>query len=130
MQFKAGAFASIENLEFMYAFNTGGTLTGSSNYDGAPPVPPAYGVWRQIGPHEFEAKYEDLATALPSTFDVLLKGGGGWLPSGCGMLIERITLSEDARAFTSTIRYEARDAEGNPVAGGGEAKGRGQRIAF
>jgi hypothetical protein len=40
----------------MYVFNTGGTMTESSNYDGAPPVPPAYGVWRSVGPNEFEAK--------------------------------------------------------------------------
>ena len=51
-----GAFAEITDLEFMYVFNAGGTLTESSNYDGAPPVPPAYGVWRMIGPNEFEAR--------------------------------------------------------------------------
>ena len=44
VQFKSGAFASITDLEFMYVFNAGGTLTESSNYDGVPPVPPAYGV--------------------------------------------------------------------------------------
>jgi hypothetical protein len=46
IEFETGAFAEITDLEFMYVFNAGGTLTESSNYDGAPPVPPAYGVWR------------------------------------------------------------------------------------
>jgi hypothetical protein len=45
VQFEDGAFASIKDLEFMYVFNAGGTLTESSNYDGAPPVPPAYEIW-------------------------------------------------------------------------------------
>lgn len=48
LQFESGAFAAIKDLEFMYVFNEGGTMMESSNYDGAPPVPPAYGVW-QIG---------------------------------------------------------------------------------
>ena len=46
VQFETGALAGIKDLEFLYVFNAGGTLTESSNYDGAPPVPPAYGVWR------------------------------------------------------------------------------------
>ena len=63
LQFTSGAFASITDLEFMYVFNQGGTLTESSNYDGAPPVPPAYGAWRAISATEFEAKYEFYVTA-------------------------------------------------------------------
>src|SRR6476469_1403752 len=58
LQFTTGAFASIKDLEFMYSFNQGGTMTESSNYDAAPPVPPAYGIWRKTGPNEYEAKYE------------------------------------------------------------------------
>src|SRR5262249_10929589 len=54
LQFSSGAFASIKDLEFMYSFNQGGTMTESSNYDGNPPVPPAYGIWRRTGPKEFE----------------------------------------------------------------------------
>ncbi|HET6272831.1 MAG TPA: hypothetical protein VFG32_07620, partial [Bacteroidota bacterium] len=57
VQFKSGAFAAVKDLEFMYVFNAGGTMTESSNYDGAPPVPPAYGMWRKLGPGQFEAKY-------------------------------------------------------------------------
>jgi hypothetical protein len=83
VQFETGAFAGIKDLEFMFVFNTGGTLTESSNYDGAPPVPPAYGVWRAVGPMEFEAKYEFYITS-PSPPDAF-QGGGGWLPSGRGV---------------------------------------------
>ncbi len=128
IQFKTGAFAGIKDLEFMYVFNAGGTLTESSNYDGAPPVPPAYGVWRQVGPSEFEAKYEYFATA-PSGVDVF-KSGGGWLPSGRGELTERVTLSADAQTFTSTIRYVALGLRGEQVEGSGEAEGRAVRIRF
>jgi hypothetical protein len=103
VQFETGDFASIKNLEFMYVFNAGGTLTESSNYDGAPPVPPAYGVWREVAPGEFEAKYEYFATA-PSPPDQF-KSGGGWLPSGRGILTERIKVSADGQTFSSTIRY-------------------------
>jgi len=42
IQFTTGAFADTKDLEFMYAFNAGGTMAESSNYDAAPPVPPAY----------------------------------------------------------------------------------------
>ena len=128
LQFESGAFATIKDLEFMYVFNVGGTLTESSNYDGAPPVPPAYGVWREVGPGEFEAKYEYFATA-PAETDAFLQGAG-WLPSGHGVFTERITLSADGRTFTSTIRYEAFSQDGKPVEGGGEAKGRAVRIQF
>lgn len=128
LQFETGAFAAIQDLEFLYVFNAGGTLTESSNYDGAPPVPPAYGVWREVAPNEFEAKYEYFATT-PSGPDAFLKGAG-WLPSGRGAFTERITLSEDGQRFTSVIRYEALGPKGEPVEGGGEARGRGKRIGF
>jgi len=128
VQFTSGAFASIKDLEFMYVFNAGGTLTESSNYDGAPPVPPAYGVWRAVGSREFEAKYEFYVTS-PSPPDAF-KNGGGWLPSGRGVFTERITLSADGEAFTSTIRYEALGLHGEPVTGSGEAQARAVRIRF
>jgi len=128
IQFETGAFAAIKDLEFMYVFNAGGSLTESSNYDAAPPVPPAYGVWRQVGPDTFEAKYEYYATS-PSPPDAF-KTGGGWLPSGRGVFTERITLSADGQAFTSSMEYEALGGKGEPVAGGGQATGRGVRIRF
>ena len=83
LQFTSGAFASIKDLEFMYLFNSGGTLTESSNYDGAPPVPPAYGVWRAVSPREYEAKYEFYITA-PAPAEAF-KTGAGWLPAGRGV---------------------------------------------
>lgn len=129
LRFKDGAFAGIKDLEFMYVFNLGGTLTESSNYDGAPPVPPAYGVWRRLGPGEFEAKYEYYATKAPARFEELASGGG-WLPSGRGVFTEHIVVSADGRSLTSTVRYEALDLAGKPAEGGGEAEGRGVRIGF
>lgn len=129
VQFKAGAFAAVKDLEFMYVFNLGGTLTESSNYDAAPPVPPAYGIWRSLGPGEFEAKYEFYTTQIPTGLDSLVQNGG-WLPSGRGVLVERITLSSDGTSFTSTISYEPFDLEGKSTSGGAEAEGRGVRLAF
>ena len=128
LQFSTGAFASIKDLEFMYLFNSGGTLTESSNYDGAPPVPPAYGVWRAVSPREYEAKYEFYITA-PAPAEAF-KTGAGWLPAGRGVFTERITLGDDDNTFTSTITYEAFDNHGQPAEGGGTATGRGARIAF
>jgi hypothetical protein len=129
VQFSSGAFASITDLQFMYVFNAGGTLTESSNYDGAPPVPPAYGVWRSVGPNEYEAKYEFFSTAPPPNFEAL-SGGGGWMPAGHGVLVERITVAPDGQSYNSTITYEAFDAAGQPAAGGGTAEGQGTKIAF
>lgn len=128
LQFETGAFAAIKDLEFMYVFNAGGTLTESSNYDAAPPVPPAYGVWREVGPNEFEAKYEYYATAPSGQADFLK--GAGWLPSGRGVFTERIKLAADAQSFTSTIRYDALGLRGEPGEGGGEARGTAVRIQF
>jgi len=128
IKFETGAFAEITNLEFMYVFNAGGTLTESSNYDAAPPVPPAYGMWRTIGPNVFEARYEFFSTA-PSAGDAFLKGAG-WPPSGRGVFSERIEISADKQTFTSTIRYDAFGMQDEPLAGGGTARGEGVRIGF
>ena len=129
VQFRSGAFASVKDLEFMYVFNSGGTMTESSNYDGAPPVPPAYGIWRSAVPGEFEARYEFYATRPPAGLPELF-GGGGWLPAGRGVFTERIRMSAAGDSFTSTIRYQALDPAGRPVPGGGEAEGRAARIGF
>lgn len=128
IQFETGAFAQITDLQFMYVFNAGGTLTESSNYDGAPPVPPAYGVWRMVAPNVFEARYEFFSNALPEA-DAFVKGTG-WPPSGHGVLAERIEVSPDAQSFTSTIQYAAFGTRGEPVEGGGTARGAGVRIRF
>lgn len=129
IQFTSGAFAAVKDLEFMYVYNLGGTMTESSSYDAAPPVPPAYGIWRSIGRRQFTARYEFFVTRAPAGLDDLT-GGGGWLPAGRGVLVETITLSEDGRSYRSAIRYDAYDQAGNPVPGGGEAAGHGVRIGF
>ena len=129
IDFRDGDFAAVDDLEFMYVFNLGGTLTESSNYDGAPPVPPAYGIWRQVGPGRFEARYEFYPTRAPAAL-AELTAGGGWLAAGRGICSETITLSDDGETFASAIRYEAFDRAGAPVAGGGRGAGRGVRLRF
>jgi hypothetical protein len=129
LEFEDGDFAAVDDLEFMYVFNAGGTLTESSNYDAAPPVPPAYGIWRRTGPDRFEAKYEFYPTSAPGGLDEITSGGG-WLPAGRGVFTEAITIAAGGDTFTSTILYEAFDAAGSPVEGGGKATGRGVRLRF
>src|SRR5436305_1178265 len=74
--FPSGAFAGLKGLEYMYVFNAGGTMTESSNYDGVPPVSPAYGIWRRTGPLTFEAKYQWFQTKAVKTSAELIKDGG------------------------------------------------------
>jgi hypothetical protein len=129
LDFADGDFAAVGDLEFMYVFNAGGTLTESSNYDAAPPVPPAYGIWRRIGPDRFEAKYEFYPTSAPGGLDEITSGGG-WLVAGRGVFTEVITIAAGGDTFTSTILYEAFAVDGSPVEGGGKATGRGVRLRF
>jgi hypothetical protein len=126
LQFESGAFAEMRDLEFMYVFNAGGTMTESSNYDAAPPVPPAYGTWRKTGPHTYETAYEYYATAPAEALEFIK--GAGWMPSGHGRLTETITLAADGKSFTSTLKFELYDAKGKPAEGGGTAKGSAVRI--
>lgn len=129
IQFSDGALAPAKDLQFLYVFNPGGTLVESSNYDEAPPVPPAYGIWRSLGNRRFEAKYLFFMTKLPATF-ADLQSGGGWNPAGHGVLVETIELSPDGRSYQSTIRFDAFDQAGKPAPGGGRGTGRGTRIEF
>ena len=39
-KFTTGPYIEVSDLELMYVFHADGTMTESSNYDGAPPVPP------------------------------------------------------------------------------------------
>ena len=119
----------MKDLEFLYAFNIGGTMTESSNYDGAPPVPPAYGIWRKTGPRQFEAKYDFFVTKAPGAFEEIAKGGG-WTPAGRGVLVETFTISEDGNSYKSTISFTAFDRAGKPAEGGGQGTGDGTRLAF
>ncbi len=127
--FSGGVFASIKDLEFMYVFNAGGTLTESSNYDEAPPVPPAYGVWREVAPFQYEAKYLFYLTRPPYRFEQLI-AGEGWAPDGRGEFLEQIRLSPDGKSFESTITYQPFDSAGRPAMGEGKATGHGTRIGF
>ena len=129
IRFTGGALAGMKDLEFMYVFNAGGTMSESSNYDGAPPVPPAYGVWKSTGPRKYEAKYVFFVTKPPASFDDLAKGAG-WLPAGHGVLTEKITLSADGNSYRSTILYTAFDKSGNRAEGGGEGEGTAARIGL
>ena len=129
IRFEGGALAQLKDLEFMFVFNQGGTLTESSNYDAAPPVPPAYGVWKGSGSRHFEAKYVFYLTAAPKKVEELT-GGGGWNPAGLGVFKERIVLSQDAQTYTSTIEYSPFDSQGKPSEGVSRAEGKGRRIAF
>jgi len=128
-QFQSGAFAAVKDLEFMTVYNGGGTLIESSNYDAAPPVPPAYGIWRQTGPRQFESRYSFYVTRPPAVFEEISKGGG-WSPAGRGDLRETITLSADGQSYTSTVRYDAFDAAGKPTETGSVASVHAKRMAF
>ncbi|MFZ1683868.1 MAG: hypothetical protein WAU88_07010, partial [Candidatus Zixiibacteriota bacterium] len=108
VQFTTGAFAPVKDLEFMYLFHQDGTMMESSNYDAAPPVPPAYGIWKQTDALTFEAHYEFYMTTAPDS-SAKASGAEGWLPAGRGVLTETMTLSEDGKSFTSILKFEAFD---------------------
>lgn len=129
VEFSSGAYAGTKDVEFMYAFNPGGTMTESSNYDASPPTAPAYGVWRKTGARQYEAIYVFFLNKAPADFDVITKGAG-WAPDGHGVLTEKIVLAADGQTFTSSFKYELFDLQGNPAAGGGEATVKAERIAF
>ena len=129
VKFKDGAYSPLKGLEFMYAFNSGGTMTESSNYDASPPVPPAYGVWRKIQPRQYEAKYVFFSSKAPKAFQDIASGGG-WLPGGSGVLVEKITLSEDGKTFKSTIRLNVFDESGKHIESNSEAEAQAVRITF
>jgi hypothetical protein len=129
VQLTSGMFAELKDLQYMYVFNAGGTMTESSNYDAVPPVPPAYGVWRRLGPRRFEAKYEFFQSKAVSTSDELIKTGG-WGPGGHGVIRQTITLSADGNRFTSKISIDMFDNAGKAIPGGGSGTASGERIRF
>lgn len=128
--FSKGALAEMKDLEFLYAYNAGGTMTESSNYDeAANSSPPAYGVWKQIDARHFQTKYVFFTTQSSATAAGAVKGSDWW-PAGHGELTETITLSEDGRTYASTIMLAIFDKTGKPIDGGGEGNGVGTRIGF
>ena len=129
IHFQTGSLASIKDLEFMYAFNPGGTMTESSNYDAAPPVPPAYGIWKSSGSNQYEARYEFYITRTPTPAEAAT-ASGGWLPGGHGLLFETITIANDGNSFSSKIRYDVFDQTGKPSVGGGTGTAQAARMIF
>jgi hypothetical protein len=128
--FRSGPLAEMKDLEFLYAYNAGGTMTESSNYDeAANSSPPAYGVWKQIDPRTFETKYVFYTTKAPGPGDGA-PNNSDWWPAGHGVLTETITLSSDGQMYASTIKLATYDRTGAPIAGGGEGTGTGTRIVF
>ena len=127
--FQSGSLAGMKDLEFLYSYNAGGTMTESSNYDeAANSSPPAYGLWKQIAPQMFQTKYVFYTTKEPGPGNGA--GKSDWWPAGHGVLTETITLSTDGRTYTSTIKLATYDSTGAPIAGGGEGTGTGTRIVF
>lgn len=122
--------AEMKDLEFLYAYNAGGTMTESSNYDeAANSSPPAYGVWKQIDPGTFETKYVFYTTKAPGPGDGA-PNGGDWWPAGHGVLTETITLSDDGQSYRSTIRLATFDRAGTRISGDDEGTGVGTRIVL
>lgn len=129
IQFPSGIMASFKGLEFMLVMNQGGTMTESSNYDGVPPMPPAYGIWRKTGDRQYELHYEFYMTAAPDSLQSLLTGGG-FPPAGRGIFRENITLSADGDSFTSTIKFEAFDLTGKSMEAASTGTGKAVRMKF
>jgi len=127
--FRSGPLAGMKDLEFLYAYNAGGTMTESSNYDeAANSSPPAYGVWKQVDVHTFETKYLFYTTKAPGPGDGA-PNSSDWWPAGHGVLTETITLSDDGQTYASTVKLATFDTAGTPSAGG-EGTGAGTRIVF
>ena len=129
VQFRTGEFAQVKDLEFMRVFNHGGTMTESSNYDGVPVVPPAYGIWKKTGDKRYDARYEFYFTKIPDTYEDARKVGG-FPPAGYGILIEKITLSDDGKSFQSTINWDAFDQTGKQIIFGDKADAEAKRMEF
>ena len=129
VQFKTGTYSEIKDFEFMWVFNHGGTMTESSNYDGVPPTPPAYGIWKKTGEKQYEARYEFYWNKVPASFEDLAKGGG--FPNvGYGVLSEKITLSDDGHSYRSTIKFNLFDQTGKQSVFNDEAAAEAKRMEF
>lgn len=129
VQFQSGAFAGVKDLAFMYAYAADGTLMESSNYDAAPPVPPAYGNWRHVAGNQFEARYVFFTTRLATPAESAA-ASGGWLPAGHGELSERITLAADGQSYEAAITVALFDAADKPIEGGGAGTVHARRMTF
>lgn len=129
VQFTTGVYAEIKDFEFMYSFNSGGTMTESSNYDGVPPTPPAYGIWKSIGDKQYEARYEFYWNKVPASYEELAKAGG-FPNAGYGVLSEKITLSDDGKSYSSTIKFNLFDKDGKQTVVDEEGTVEAKRMEF
>ena len=129
VQFKTGAYAEIKDFEFMWVFNEGGTMTESSNYDGIPPTPPAYGIWKKTGDKQYKARYEFYWNKVPASYEELAKAGG-FPNSGYGVLTEKITLLNDGHSYSSTIKLNLFDQAGKQIVFNDEATAEVKRMEF
>ncbi len=129
VQFSSGAFSTTKDLEFMFVFNDGGTLLESSNYDAAPPVPPAYGIWRQLAQNKYEARYEYFSTRAPLPSEGQFQNSG-WLPAGRGVFTDTITLAQNGATFISNMHFVMYDHAGRMIEGGGDAYGAGVKLGY
>ena len=77
MVFRSDPLAEMKNLEFLYAYNAGGTMTESSNYDeAANSSPPAYGAWKQT------TYTSTVGLAMFDKADAPISGGGDGTGAG------------------------------------------------
>ncbi len=128
VQFTAGVFAEIKDFEFMRVYNAGGTMTESSNYDGVPPTPPAYGVWRKVSERQYQSRYQFYWNNLPASFEEMTENGG-FSPGGYGVIDEDITLSEDGNSYKAKIKAALFDKSGTRV-DSAEADASAERITL
>ena len=129
VQFKTGVYSEIKDFEFMWVFNSGGTMTESSNYDGVPPTPPAYGIWKNTGDKQYEARYEFYWNKVPASFEDLTQAGG-FPNAGYGVLSEKIILSADGKSYNSTIKFNLFDQAGKQTVFNDEATAEAKRMEF
>lgn len=129
VQFNTGVYAEIKDFEFMYVFNSGGTMTESSNYDGVPPTPPAYGIWQKIRENEYETHYEFYWNNVPASYDELVKAGG-FTNAGYGVLSEKITLADDGKSYSSIIKFNLFDKDGKQLVSNEEGTVEAKRMKF
>jgi len=130
IDFQSGPFTGVKDLEFLYAYNAGGTMTESSNYDeAANSSPPAYGVWKQFGERKYETKYVFFTTKSPDSTSGA-PSAGDWWPAGHGVLTEVIQMSEDGRTYKSSIKLDIFDKAGKLLPGSGKGSGAAERITF
>ncbi len=114
VQFNSGVYAEINDFEFMRVYNTGGTMTESSNYDGVPPTPPAYGLWKKTSSGHYLARYRFYWNNMPASFEEMSENGG-FAPGGWGVLEENIVLSDDGNSYKGGITAVLFDKMGTRI---------------